>query len=71
MSRDKRGLLNIEGYIMKYLFGTMDHHDMTKINHFIDTMKVFSENVIHTSEQQVTYIQKLNEKVTASTRNIV
>ena len=70
-SRNKRGLINIGGYILKYLFGTMDHRDMDKINHFIDTMKTFAENVVHTQEQQLTYIQKMNERMTKNTKDIV
>ena len=45
--RKKRGLVNMVGYAFKYLFGTMDNRDMETINHFIDEMQVFSENVVH------------------------
>ena len=69
--RKKRGLINIIGYVMKYLFGTMDHHDMETMNRFIDTMKVFATQVTHTTDQQLTYIQRLNDKVIGNTRNIV
>ena len=70
-SRTKRGLVNIIGYVMKYLFGTIDHHDMENMNRFIDSMKVFATQVTHTTEQQLTYIQRLNDKVIGNTRNIV
>ena len=69
--RKKRGLVNIVGYAFKYLFGTMDNRDMETINHFIDEMQGFGENVVHTMEQQVSYVKKLNTRVEDNTRNIV
>ena len=48
--REKCGLANVIGYTMKYLFGTMDNRDMEAINHFIDSMSIFAEKVIHTTE---------------------
>ena len=49
----------------------MDNRDMETINHFIDEMQVFSENVVHTMDQQVSYVKKLNTRVQDNTRNIV
>ena len=35
-NREKRGLINVIGYTMKYLFGTMDNRDMRNLNSLID-----------------------------------
>ena len=48
--RGKRGLANVIGYTIKYLFGTMDNRDMETINHFVDSMSMFAEKVVHTTE---------------------
>ena len=44
---------------------------MEDINHFIDSMSIFAEKVVHTTEQQVTYIKQLNSRVQDNTKNIV
>ena len=69
--REKSGLANVIGYTMKYLFGTMDNRGMETINHFIDSMSILAEKVVHTTEQQVTYIKQLDSRVHDITKNIV
>ena len=69
--RQRRGLINAGGYVLKYLFATLDHKDMDRTSKFIDNMKYFSQNIIHTQEQQLTYVRSLNERVTGNARNIV
>jgi hypothetical protein len=48
---------------MKSLFGTRDNRDMETINHFVNSMSTFTEKVVHTIEQQVTYIKQLDSRV--------
>ena len=47
----KRGLANLIGDTMKYLFETVESRDMGTLNHFVNSMSTFTEKVVHTTEQ--------------------
>jgi hypothetical protein len=48
MRRNRRGLLNVFGYGLKYLFGTADAKDVRRLNDVCDNLQSFQKTVIHT-----------------------
>ena len=56
VARDKRGLINILGYGLKYLFGTADAKDVKRLTKVCDDLHEFKAKMTHAAEQQLTYI---------------
>ena len=61
VARDKRGLINVLGYGLKYLFGTADAKDVKRLTKVCDELHEFKMKVVHAAEQQLTYIRTLDE----------
>jgi hypothetical protein len=59
--RRRRGLINVLGYGLKYLFGTADARDVKRLNSVCDNLQSFQKKVIHATEQQMTYLHTLDE----------
>jgi hypothetical protein len=59
--RRRRGLVNLFRYRLKYLFGTADAKDVKRLNDVCHNLQSFKQNVIHTTEQQMTYLRSLDE----------
>ncbi|PNF23724.1 hypothetical protein B7P43_G18457 [Cryptotermes secundus] len=66
--RTQRGLINIFGYGLKYLFGTADTKDVKRLNAVCDNLQSFQRKVIHTTEQQLTYLHTLDEATKANAK---
>ena len=60
-TRTKRGLLNVLGYGLKYLFGTADARDVRRVDQVCDELHAFKNKVMHAAEHQLTYIHTLDE----------
>ena len=60
-ARNKRGLFNILGYGLKYLFGTADARDVKQLSSVCDELHAFEAKVVHASEHQLTYVRALDE----------
>jgi DNA-binding ferritin-like protein (Dps family) len=58
--RPNRGLLNILGYGLKYLFGTADAKDVKTLMKICDDFHVFKVAMMHATEQQMAYIRALD-----------
>ena len=56
VARNKRGLINILGYGLKYLFGTADAKDVKRLTRVCDDLHEFKAKMTHAAEQQLTYI---------------
>jgi len=59
-ARNKRGLINVLGYGLKYLFGTADAKDVLRLTRVCDELHVFDTQVAHSTEQQLTYLRSLD-----------
>jgi hypothetical protein len=66
--RHRRGLINVFGYGLKYLFGTADAKDVKRLNAVCDNLQSFQRKVIHTTEQQMTYLHTLDEATKANAK---
>ena len=71
LSRGKRGLVNILGYGMKYLFGTTDAKDVLRLTRVCDELHVFEMQVAHSAEQQLTYLRYLDDDTKRNTKHII
>ena len=60
-TRGKRGLINILGYGMKYLFGTADAKDVKRLAKVYDELHSFESRMTHAVEHQLTYIRTVEE----------
>ena len=56
VARDKRGLINILGYGLKYLFGTADAKDVKRLTKVYDDSHELKAKMTHAAEQKLTYI---------------
>jgi len=61
--RSKRGLLNLVGYGLKYLFGTADARDVKRLSDACDNLHKFKVKMMHAVDQQVTYIRVLDDTI--------
>jgi len=68
---DKRGLINVLGYGLKYLFGTADAKDVKRLTKVCDELHEFKAKMIHAAEQQLTYIRTLDEVTRQNVKNTV
>jgi hypothetical protein len=68
LRRIRRGLINVFGYGLKYLFGTADAKDVRRLNAVCDNLQSFQQKVIHTTEQQMTYLHTLDETTKANAK---
>jgi hypothetical protein len=66
--RPRRGLLNLFGYGLKYLFGIADVRDVKRLNEGCDYLQFFWAKVVHTTEQQMTYLHTLDDVITANAK---
>jgi hypothetical protein len=67
--RNKRGLIDVLGYGLEYLFGTADDKDVKRLTRVCDDLHAFKTKVIHAAEQQFTYIRTLDEMTKQNVRN--
>ena len=68
-TRVKRGLIDILGYGLKYLFGTADARDVKRLVKVCDELHAFETRVMHAADHQLTYIRTLDELVRQNTRD--
>lgn len=68
--RQKRGLINVGGTILKTLFGTMDSDDLERINSAVTELEKQTHNIIHAQDEQLTVIKKLNDRVSINSISI-
>ena len=69
VARDKRGLINILGYGLKYLFGTADAKDVKRLTKVCDDLHEFKAKMTHSAEQQLTHIRTLDQVTKQNVRN--
>jgi hypothetical protein len=69
--RTKRGLINVLGYGLKYLFGTADARDVKRLTAVCDEFHAFESRMLHAAEHQLTYIRTLDEATKQNTKDIV
>jgi hypothetical protein len=70
-NRTKRGLINLFGYGLKYLFGTADAKDVRRLNDVCDTLHTFQKELVNATEQQLTYLRTLDEATKANAKAIL
>jgi hypothetical protein len=59
--RTRRGLIDVLGYGMKYLFGTADARDVKRLTAVCNKLHTFESRVTHAVDHQLTYIRTLDE----------
>lgn len=70
-NRTRRGLIDVVGYTLKYLFGTMDSRDLHNINHVIDQLQGFQQKILHVEEHQLTWIKTLDQETHLNAQNTI
>ena len=69
-TRPRRGLIDLLGYGMKYLFGTADARDVKRLSSVCDELHAFKLKMTRAVDHQLTYIQTLDETIKQSTVDI-
>jgi hypothetical protein len=65
----KRGLVNLVGYGLKYLFGT-DGKDVKQLNAVCDNLHTFQQDAVHETEQQLSYLRTLDVATKKNAKSI-
>lgn len=63
--RRKRGLLDSGGHALRFLFGTLDQSDLESLNHKINYLYDTTENIIHSNQEQLTLMKKMETQITS------
>ncbi|KAG8233070.1 hypothetical protein J437_LFUL013070 [Ladona fulva] len=58
--RSRRGLLNLGGEALKFIFGTLDDEDLQSLNSRIENLKVGNQKIVHLVKQPQSLIQPTN-----------
>jgi hypothetical protein len=69
--RAKRGLINVLGYGLKYLFGTVDAKDVQRLTAVCNELHTFESRMVHVTDQQLTYLWTLDESVGQNTKDVM
>jgi len=68
--RAKRGLIDVLGYGLKYLFGTVDARDVKRLTAICDELHVFETRIKHAVDNQLTYIRTLDDTTRQNAEDI-
>jgi hypothetical protein len=68
--RTKRALLDLGGHVLNFLFGTATNADLTKLHEAVEQIKDRQTAVVHSVENQLTYMKELDEDVKQNTRDV-
>jgi hypothetical protein len=69
--RAKRGLVNVLGYGLKYLFGTADAKDVKRLVDVCDELHAVKMQMVHAADQQLTYLRNLDETTRQNTKDTI
>lgn len=58
-SRKERGLINLGGSALKFLFGTLDNGDLQALSHRIDGVAGDSKKILHLLHEQTTIVSQV------------
>ena len=61
--RQKRALLDLGGHVLNFLFGTATNADLTKLHEAVEQIKDRQTAVVHSVENQLTYMKELDGDV--------
>ena len=67
----RRGLINAGGSILKVLFGTATGMNLSELHNAIDVMQRKEDTIVHSLNQQVTYLKQLDDTVKFNYQAIV
>jgi hypothetical protein len=70
-SRRKRGLLDIGGEVLKFLFGVVTTPQLEELHNTVERIRVKEGDVIHAMQQQITYLRAVDEEVVQNTIGLV
>ena len=69
--RVRRGLFDVLGYGLKYLFGTADARDVKRLTVVCNELHAFETQMVHAADQQLTYLPTLDEMTKQNTRDTI
>jgi hypothetical protein len=59
----KRGLINVEGDALKFLFGVATTQQLQELHNTVEGIKARDSDVIHAIQKQLTYLKSVDEAV--------
>jgi hypothetical protein len=69
--RHKRGLVDLVGYGLKYLFGMADAKDVKGLNAVCDNLHTFQQDAVHATEQQLSFLRILDAATKVNAKNAI
>jgi hypothetical protein len=69
--RNKRRLIDVLGYGMKYLFGTADARDVKRLTAVCDELHAFESKMVRAADYQLAHIHTLEETTRQNSKVIV
>jgi uncharacterized protein YoxC len=70
VTRRKRGLINLGGDVLNFLFGTATSTELQSLHRAIEGIKKQNDVMTHSIESQLTYTKELDENVRQNTRDV-
>ena len=69
--RDRRGLLNVFGYLSKTVFGTATDADVQAVKHQLRTFGKLNHQVVHTVSELLTIVNHTRDQLISNRRHII
>ena len=69
-TRRKRGLLDLGGQALKFLFGTATNSELQTLHLAVEEIKNKQTALVHSVENQVTYMKEFDEDVKQNTKDV-
>lgn len=69
-NRQKRGLINVGGYTLKWLFGVAVSEDVEHLANKVDELRHISGSLVHSRQDQLTVLRDMNSKILLNSKAI-
>jgi uncharacterized protein YeeX (DUF496 family) len=69
-ARQKRGLLNLGGHVLNFLFGTATSTELRDLHEVVENIRERQATITHSVEHQLTFTKDLDENVRQNTKDV-
>lgn len=69
-TRDRRGLVDAGGHVLKFLFGTLTSSDLDVIDERMDAMTNMADDIFHDTKDQLTVLNNLQSEISNHSKAI-
>jgi hypothetical protein len=69
-TRRKRGLIDLGGQALKFLFGTATNSELQTLHQAVEEIRNKQTTLVHSVENQLTYMKEFDEDVRQNTKDV-